>query len=489
VEALQAHLREARTAIAEGDRPRAVAALDVARALDPNFVAAESLRDQLRTRLEVNAPPAAVVSQAPARGIRTASPGPDSTSAVQGYAQFEQRAKQRRIQRRLTAARDAIANSQFDVAAAAVEELRELNPALPDLPALTEAIEHRPRGARRPWAIVAGIAVAATLIGATWFWPFRAPSAGEPSRPALAVADRPSIELPVDPNQTVDPSSGDALDAAARADASSPFASDASDLAAPPSSTPSEDESAPTSGVQMPTPVLPAPARVESARPPGPPETAASSMTSSTATPPAATPADRASTTTSAAPPPTSSAVAPASPPPVSNPAPVVPQPTAPATAEPASAAAETVRANLPAPAASSTSAAPPIAPSSPAASSTAAAPAAIAPSDEQLVRQALQRYRSAYQNLDAASAHAVWPYVDQAALARAFDGLASQSLTFENCDVRLGDAAATASCSGSTQYVPKVGSRVPRVEARQWSFTLRKRGAAWEIESARADR
>jgi len=43
---------------------------------------------------------------------------------------------------------------------------------------------------------------------------------------------------------------------------------------------------------------------------------------------------------------------------------------------------------------------------------------------DSLLVKQALQRYRVAYEGLDARSAQAVWPAVNQAALARAFDGL-----------------------------------------------------------------
>jgi len=108
---------------------------------------------------------------------------------------------------------------------------------------------------------------------------------------------------------------------------------------------------------------------------------------------------------------------------------------------------------------------------------------------DDQLVRDALQKYRWAYQELDAASAHDIWPGVDQAALARAFDGLASQSLTFQDCAVEIEGLAATATCRGTTQYVPKVGSRVPRVEPRRWNFSLRKRGAGWQIENARAER
>jgi len=104
-------------------------------------------------------------------------------------------------------------------------------------------------------------------------------------------------------------------------------------------------------------------------------------------------------------------------------------------------------------------------------------------------VKQALQRYRTAYEGLDARSARAVWPAVNEAALARAFDGLESQSLSFDACDVRLRGEAATATCQGSARYVTKIGSRDPRVERRVWNFTLRKNGSDWKIDSARAER
>jgi len=108
---------------------------------------------------------------------------------------------------------------------------------------------------------------------------------------------------------------------------------------------------------------------------------------------------------------------------------------------------------------------------------------------DRALVQQTLQRYRSAYEGLDAQSAHAVWPAVNQVALARAFNGLESQALTFETCDVRVRGEAATATCQGTARYVPKVGSREPRIEPRVWNFTLRKSGTDWKIDSARAER
>ena len=105
------------------------------------------------------------------------------------------------------------------------------------------------------------------------------------------------------------------------------------------------------------------------------------------------------------------------------------------------------------------------------------------------LVRNVLRRYQTAYDRLDAGLAHEVWPAVNQAALARAFGDLESQSITFNDCDVRLRTDTAAATCTGSARYTPKVGSRESRVEPRVWNFTLRKRAGGWLIETARAER
>jgi hypothetical protein len=105
---------------------------------------------------------------------------------------------------------------------------------------------------------------------------------------------------------------------------------------------------------------------------------------------------------------------------------------------------------------------------------------------DQKLVERALQRYRSAYDGLDAQSAHAVYPAVNEAALARAFDGLVSQSLVFDACEVQLLGGSATATCRGTARYVAKVGKREPVSEPRLWSFTLRKGPDDWIIEKAR---
>jgi hypothetical protein len=120
------------------------------------------------------------------------------------------------------------------------------------------------------------------------------------------------------------------------------------------------------------------------------------------------------------------------------------------------------------------------------------AVPAPAAPAandDEMLIQRVLQRYRAAYQVLDARSAREVWPAVDEAALSRAFHSLESQTLSFDECDVRVRGSAGGATCRGTASYVPKVGSREARVERRTWTFVLRKIGAAWVIQSVKTHR
>ena len=108
---------------------------------------------------------------------------------------------------------------------------------------------------------------------------------------------------------------------------------------------------------------------------------------------------------------------------------------------------------------------------------------------DRELVEEALQSYRSAYGRLNVQSAQAVYPTVNRVALARAFEGLESQSLTFDSCDVEVVGVLAKAICHGTAHYVPKVGSRYPHIEPLVWSFELRKSDDSWTIFYAKASR
>jgi hypothetical protein len=116
--------------------------------------------------------------------------------------------------------------------------------------------------------------------------------------------------------------------------------------------------------------------------------------------------------------------------------------------------------------------------------------PEPVRPVDEsQLVDRALQRYRAAYDRLDADLVQAVYPAVDRSPLSRAFKELASQSLVFEACDVDIRGALANATCRGTARYVPRIGSPAPRVEQRVWTFMLRRGVDDWTIERARTSR
>jgi hypothetical protein len=101
-------------------------------------------------------------------------------------------------------------------------------------------------------------------------------------------------------------------------------------------------------------------------------------------------------------------------------------------------------------------------------------------------IRAVLSRYEAAYTGLDAAAARAVWPAVDERALARAFNNLASQRISLDQCDVSVTGASARAQCQGSASWVPKVGGG-GRTEARQWTFDLRQAGGGWQIVRAEA--
>ena len=114
-----------------------------------------------------------------------------------------------------------------------------------------------------------------------------------------------------------------------------------------------------------------------------------------------------------------------------------------------------------------------------------AAAPAP-APSQEPAVRSVLDRYASAYSALDVDAAQRVWPGVNRGALARAFDSLESQHVSFNDCRIDVAGGTASALCSGTTSWSPKVGGGGSRTETRNWTFELARGNAGWEIVSAR---
>jgi hypothetical protein len=104
---------------------------------------------------------------------------------------------------------------------------------------------------------------------------------------------------------------------------------------------------------------------------------------------------------------------------------------------------------------------------------------------DLQLVASVLDRFQAAYQRLDVQAAKAIWPAVDQRALARAFGALESQVVAFERCDLNVTGPNAQAQCSGRTTYVPKVGNKEWRTVRVQWTFEMAKEADGWLITRA----
>jgi hypothetical protein len=417
-QALQSRLAAARISLESGDREQALAEVTAALDIDPSFLAAVALRERILSG-EPIAPSG--VRAAPAAAAANIPPPASARPlvSVDGYAKFEQRARRRRVDRRIEAARSAIARGKLREAAAAIGEVAELDPNLPELTELTSVFNAARRNSRQrhfgPW-LAATAVFGGLVLGASWLqdnhrllsYPLQAITGLVETR-----APEPIVTATID-------------SATIEAEPATPVATGGV----------GNRDLAPVA-VERPMPAV---------------------------------------------------VNVPTEPPPVVRIPPPQPRP-APPIAEPEPRPAPVVAAPIPQrqPAQESELRAP--SNPSPAASAVVASAVSTIGNDEGDVKQVLQRYRSAYEGLDARLASVVWPAVNEAALARAFGGLSSQTLTFDECDVQLRGEAALATCHGSARYVPKVGSREPRIEPRTWSFTLRKAGADWKIESARAER
>jgi hypothetical protein len=334
---------------------------------------------------------------------------------MEGWARFEQRARQRRIERRLEAARIAIRAGRFADARAALDELQELDPSHPQIQALSAQLAQpiKPRS-RRGAFVAAALAFVTVLLAASWISNTGlSPSPSTVVTAAVAPASEPLLasreigfDVPV---------------ATSGAPETFLLRNDIADVPEPP------------------MPIEPPPAAAARVEPPpfDAPQLAARIDLPSA---------------------------------PVTEPVVVAPSPVQPPL-DPPQQPSPAVIAATPTPA--------------------AAAPvvAAVVDDDAAQVGAVLQKYRTAYERLDAGLVQAVWPGVNETALARAFQGLESQSVTFKACDVQLRGLTAAVVCTGSTRYVPKVGSHEPHVQPLAWNFTLRKNASEWKIESARAER
>ena len=334
---------------------------------------------------------------------------------MEGWARFEQRARQRRIERRLEAARTAIRAGRFTDARAALDELLELDPAHPQIQALSVQLARpvKPRSRRGAFA-AAALAFVAVLLAASWI---RTTGLSPSPRVVVTAAVAPAPE-PLLVSREIG------------------FEVSVATSGAPETFLFRDDIAS------VPEPPMPNEAPRAAAAPLEAPPFEAQRLAARVDLPPA----------------PVTERV-------VGAPSPVPPPPDPPQQPSPAAIAA------TPTPA--------------------AAAPivAAVVVDDAAQVRAVLQKYQNAYERLDAGMVHAVWPGVNEAALSRAFDGLESQALDLKACYIQLRGATADVLCTGSTRYVPKVGSREPRVEPLAWNFTLRKKANDWEIETARAER
>jgi hypothetical protein len=103
-------------------------------------------------------------------------------------------------------------------------------------------------------------------------------------------------------------------------------------------------------------------------------------------------------------------------------------------------------------------------------------------------IREVIRRYEAAYERLDASAAKEIWPSLDERALARAFAGLASQTLKLEPCSIDVTGSSAVASCHGFATYVGRVGNKMNQVQRRDWKFVLHKASDDWQIRSVRSN-
>jgi hypothetical protein len=110
------------------------------------------------------------------------------------------------------------------------------------------------------------------------------------------------------------------------------------------------------------------------------------------------------------------------------------------------------------------------------------AAAAAVIDNNTTGIQNTLARYRQAFSALSASAAREVWPTVNERSLSRAFERLEEQQVSFDGCQIQVNNQRAEAVCNGSARYVPRVGSRTPRTERREWRFSLVKVRDEWLI-------
>lgn len=119
--------------------------------------------------------------------------------------------------------------------------------------------------------------------------------------------------------------------------------------------------------------------------------------------------------------------------------------------------------------------------------SDAAVASTAAVTSDIQAVRLALKQYETAYDKLDVAAAANVWPSLDRRALTRAFATLRAQTVTIQDCDIRVDGPSASARCHGVIEFVPKIGGTSPSRTPTEWLFVMNRDQNDWKIRTVTA--
>ena len=107
--------------------------------------------------------------------------------------------------------------------------------------------------------------------------------------------------------------------------------------------------------------------------------------------------------------------------------------------------------------------------------------------SDIQAVRLALKQYETAYDKLDVAAAANVWPSLDRRALTRAFATLRAQTVTIQDCDIRVDGASASARCHGVIEFIPKIGGTSLSRSPTEWLFVMNRDQNDWKIRTVTA--
>jgi hypothetical protein len=138
--AVQTHLANARASLKTGELDRALEQVEAALDIDPEYLAAGAIRER--------------------------------TAPSEAFTRFEQRARQRRVERQLASTRAAMSCGNLVAARATMSEVRRLDPenaGLMELGTALDSVERTELTRRRAvWIVVAAAALVGVVLGARW---------------------------------------------------------------------------------------------------------------------------------------------------------------------------------------------------------------------------------------------------------------------------------------------------------------------------------